>query len=55
MSWKESDRVSQRREFLDLAGEAGLQEVRIVARAPSTFLGEMYTGVGRVSQKPEFG
>jgi ubiquinone/menaquinone biosynthesis C-methylase UbiE len=32
-------------EFLPLARTAGLREARIVTRAPSTFLGEMYTGV----------
>jgi len=31
--------------FLALAQAAGLKGTRIVSRAPSTFLGEMYTGV----------
>lgn len=31
--------------FLELVARVGLAEARIVARAPSTFLGEMYTGV----------
>jgi len=31
--------------FLALAREAGLQEARIQARIPSTFLGEMYAGL----------
>jgi ubiquinone/menaquinone biosynthesis C-methylase UbiE len=30
--------------FLRLAGAVGLEGAEIVARAPSTFLGEMYTG-----------
>jgi len=34
--------------FLNLARQFGLREPRIVARAPSTFLGEMYTGLGVV-------
>ncbi len=33
------------REFLQLAPRIGLRKARILARAPSTFLGEMYTGV----------
>jgi len=32
--------------FIALAAAAGLQGAQIVARAPSTFLGEMYTGRG---------
>lgn len=32
--------------FLVLAAAAGLGEAQIVARVPSTFLGEMYTGLG---------
>ncbi|RME56084.1 MAG: class I SAM-dependent methyltransferase, partial [Caldilineae bacterium] len=32
-------------EFLTLAQAAGFVHTRIAARAPSTFLGEMYTGV----------
>ncbi len=32
--------------FLRLAKEAGLRDSRICARVPSTFLGEMYAGVG---------
>lgn len=31
--------------FLSLAGRVGLVQSEIRARAPSTFLGEMYTGV----------
>ena len=33
------------REFLQLVTKVELGDARIVARAPSTFLGEMYTGV----------
>lgn len=33
-------------QFLTLARKIGLCETRIVARAPSSFLGEMYTGMG---------
>lgn len=33
------------REFLTLAGDVGLDAPQIVAHAPSTFLGEMYTGM----------
>jgi ubiquinone/menaquinone biosynthesis C-methylase UbiE len=33
-------------DFLALAAAAGLQEVQIVTRTPSTFLGEIYTGLG---------
>lgn len=33
------------RDFLALTAAAGLQQGQIVARAPSSFLGEMYTGV----------
>jgi trans-aconitate methyltransferase len=32
--------------FIALAAAVGLREARIVARKPSTFLGEMYTGLG---------
>ena len=32
--------------FLGLAGEVGLRQARIMARIPSTFLGEMYAGMG---------
>jgi trans-aconitate methyltransferase len=32
--------------FVALAGEAGLRQVRILAKIPSTFLGEMYAGMG---------
>jgi ubiquinone/menaquinone biosynthesis C-methylase UbiE len=32
-------------EFLQLAAQVGLREARIATRDPSTFLGEMYTGV----------
>jgi hypothetical protein len=32
--------------FLALAGEVGLRQARILARIPSTFLGEMYSGMG---------
>ena len=32
--------------FLALAREAGLRQPRILARIPSTFLGEMYAGMG---------
>jgi trans-aconitate methyltransferase len=31
--------------FLELAQQTGLSDPRIVARAPSSFLGEMYTGL----------
>ena len=34
--------------FLTLASEVGLRRAKIVAKPPSTFLGEMYTGVGMV-------
>lgn len=34
------------RGFLTLAGQVGLQQVRILAKIPSTFLGEMYAGMG---------
>jgi len=37
--------------FLELAVRIGLEEARIVARAPSTFLGEMYTGVASFPAK----
>jgi ubiquinone/menaquinone biosynthesis C-methylase UbiE len=32
--------------FLDLANQVGLREAQIIARAPSSFLGEMYAGSG---------
>jgi ubiquinone/menaquinone biosynthesis C-methylase UbiE len=32
--------------FLKLAHEAGLREARILAKIPSTYLGEMYAGLG---------
>lgn len=32
-------------EFLNLAGETGLLQAQIVTKAPSSFLGEMYTGM----------
>jgi ubiquinone/menaquinone biosynthesis C-methylase UbiE len=32
--------------FLELAKEIGLQDVQIAARVPSSFMGEMYAGVG---------
>jgi trans-aconitate methyltransferase len=32
--------------FLELAHEAGLRQPRILSRIPSTFLGEMYAGMG---------
>lgn len=32
--------------FMHLAGEAGLRDARILAKIPSTFLGEMYAGKG---------
>lgn len=32
-------------QFLTLAGAVGLRQARIVAKAPSSFLGEMYTGL----------
>jgi trans-aconitate methyltransferase len=34
--------------FLALAGEVGLREARILAKIPSSFLGEMYAGMGLV-------
>jgi ubiquinone/menaquinone biosynthesis C-methylase UbiE len=40
-------------DFLALAAAAGLREAQIVARAPSTFLGEMYTGLGLSSRTNE--
>ena len=33
-------------QFLTLARQVGLRQARIVAKAPSSFLGEMYTGMG---------
>ena len=38
-------------EFLELAAKVGLQGAKIVTRAPSTFLGEMYTGVALLPAK----
>jgi SAM-dependent methyltransferase len=35
--------------FLALAAELGLHQPRILAKIPSTFLGEMYAGIGIVS------
>jgi ubiquinone/menaquinone biosynthesis C-methylase UbiE len=35
--------------FLALAREVGLREVRILAKIPSSFLGEMYAGMGLAS------
>lgn len=32
--------------FLDVARDAGLRDVRILTKIPSTFLGEMYAGMG---------
>ena len=32
--------------FLKLAQEAGLREAQVMAKIPSTFLGEMYSGIG---------
>lgn len=37
-------------EFLKLAREAGLREVQILAKIPSSFLGEMYSGLGRAGR-----
>ncbi len=39
-------------EFLTLARQAGLQQARILTRVPSTFLGEMYTGIGLAVTAP---
>jgi hypothetical protein len=36
-------------EFLDLAHETGLLQPQIVTKASSSFLGEMYIGMGQVS------
>jgi hypothetical protein len=36
--------------FLALAEEAGLGQAEIVARIPSTFLGEMFAGVARATE-----
>jgi SAM-dependent methyltransferase len=33
-------------EFIELAREIGLMEVQIAAKVPSSFMGEMYAGVG---------
>ena len=41
-------------EFLTLAHQAGLHEAQIVARIPSTFLGEFYAGLAlRIKAPPE--
>jgi len=32
--------------FLKLAAQVGLREARILSRIPSSFLGEMYAGIG---------
>lgn len=40
------------RGFLTLARQVGLDQARIVARIPSTFLGEMYAGMGMVEPEP---
>ena len=37
--------------FLALAGEIGLSRPRILAKIPSTFLGEMYAGMGLASSR----
>jgi hypothetical protein len=39
--------------FLALAEEAGLRQAGIVARIPSTFLGEMYAGMALVTAVSE--
>ena len=31
--------------FFEMAGEAGLRDARVIARIPSSFLGEMYAGL----------
>jgi ubiquinone/menaquinone biosynthesis C-methylase UbiE len=36
--------------FLALAGEVGLRQAQIVTRVPSTYLGQMYTGLGLAPQ-----
>ena len=38
--------------FISLASEVGLRQARIVARIPSTFLGEMYSGMGLAPSSP---
>lgn len=35
--------------FMALADEAGLRQAKILAKIPSTFLGEMYAGMGSVN------
>ena len=40
-------------EFLTLARQVGLSNSQIVAKAPSTFLGEMYTGIGVTPTQPQ--
>jgi SAM-dependent methyltransferase len=37
--------------FLDLARAAGLHEARVISRIPSSFLGEMYAGLGVVASR----
>ena len=39
------------RDFLKLAGEAGLRDARVIARIPSSFMGEMYAGLAWAIQK----
>ena len=39
--------------FLKLATQIGLREVRILSRIPSSFLGEMYSGMERFSMLRE--
>ena len=34
------------RNWLELAAQVGLREARIASRIPSSFLGEMYAGMG---------
>jgi ubiquinone/menaquinone biosynthesis C-methylase UbiE len=38
--------------FVKLANEIGLNEAQIIARIPSSFLGEMYAGLGLASVQP---
>jgi trans-aconitate methyltransferase len=38
-------------EFLALANEVGLDQAQIVARVPSSFLGQQYTGIGQAAQR----
>jgi len=35
--------------FLTLAAQVGLPQPRIIAKIPTTFLGEMYAGMGTAS------